>query len=223
FTGQPFCALKTAMTMDGKISTFNGDSRWISNEKSRKFVHELRHRYSAIMVGVNTVIKDNPELTDRSDHQKKKNPLRVIVDSNGRTPEGSNVLDTKIAPSLIAVTIRTPQKFIDRVRKKGSDVIVCPEKDQKVNLNWLINKLGEKGIDSILIEGGSTLNFSAIEAGIIDKVYSFISPKLLGGADAHTPLGGRGISDIDKAVTLNVDNIRHFGKDLLIESYIIKD
>ena len=96
-TGLPFFVLKTAMTLDGKISTFKGDSKWISNEKSRNFVHELRHRYSAIMVGVNTIIKDNPDLTDRSDNSNKKHPIRIIVDSNGRTPAHSKVRDQSIA------------------------------------------------------------------------------------------------------------------------------
>lgn len=219
---RPFCVLKTAMTMDGKISTFNGESRWISNEKSRKFVHELRHKYSAIMVGVNTIIKDNPVLTDRSDHSRKKHPVRIVVDSYGRTPTESNVFNTKLAPTWFAITNKTEQKFIDDATSRGCEIIVCPEKNKKVNLDFLSERLGEKGIDSVLIEGGSTLNFSAIEEGIVDKVYSFISPKLLGGENAMTPLGGKGISTIAQAITLNIDNITHFDEDLLIESYIIK-
>ncbi len=219
---RPFCVLKTAMTMDGKISTFSGESRWISNEKSRKFVHELRHRYSAIMVGVNTIIKDDPELTDRSDHGRIKHPVRIVVDSHGRTPADSKVFDTKLAPTWFAVTNKTDQKFIDLAKKKDCEVIICPDKNQKVDLGFLCERLGEKGIDSVLIEGGSTLNFSAIEEGIVDKVYSFISPKLLGGEKALTPVGGKGISTIDQAITLNIDKITHFDEDLLIESYIIK-
>jgi diaminohydroxyphosphoribosylaminopyrimidine deaminase/5-amino-6-(5-phosphoribosylamino)uracil reductase len=222
-TGLPFCALKTAMTLDGKISTFTGESKWITNEKSRQFVHELRHRYAAVMVGLNTVIKDNPELTDRSDHSEKKHPIRIVVDSNGKTPAGSKVLDTEIAPTLFAVTENADPGFVRHIRKLGGDVIICPARNNKVNLSYLMKKLGEKGIDSVLLEGGSTLNFSAIEEGIVDKVFSFISPKMLGGATAHTPVGGKGIGKLDQAITLNIDSVQQFDSDLLIESYIIKD
>jgi diaminohydroxyphosphoribosylaminopyrimidine deaminase / 5-amino-6-(5-phosphoribosylamino)uracil reductase len=220
---QPFCALKTAMTLDGKISTFTGESKWISNEHSRRFVHELRHRYAAIMVGVNTVIKDNPELTDRSEHNTKKQPLRIVVDSTGRTPENSKVYDTLTAPTLFAVTRKVSEDFLNLALDKGAEVMVCPEKKDKVDLSYLVTNLGKKGIDSILIEGGSTLNYSAIEEGIVDKVFSFISPKMLGGANAPSPLGGAGIQILDQAITLKIDYIRRFDNDLLIESYIIKN
>jgi diaminohydroxyphosphoribosylaminopyrimidine deaminase/5-amino-6-(5-phosphoribosylamino)uracil reductase len=221
-TGIPFCVLKTAMTLDGKISTYKGESKWISNEKSRNFVHVLRHQYAAIMVGVNTVIKDDPELTDRSSHENKKHPLRVIVDSNGRTPADSKVLDTSVAPTLIAITKNAHKDFIDLVIKKGCEVIVCPEKNKKVDLAFLMENLGKRGADSVLLEGGSTLNFSAIQEGIVDKVYSFISPKMVGGEKASTPLGGAGFSHVNQAITLNINKIIRLDEDLLIESYIIK-
>lgn len=221
-TGLPFCIMKTAMTLDGKISTYNGDSKWISNEKSRSFVHELRRRYSSIMVGVNTIIKDNPELTERSGHKKKKQPLRIVVDSNGRIPLNSNVLDVTVAPVLIASTTNASKEFFEKITDKGCEIVVCPEKDNKVDLTFLIEYLGKKGIDSILLEGGSTLNFSAIREGIVDKVYSFISPKMLGGEKANTPLGGAGFSHVKEAITLNINEITRMDEDLLIESYIIK-
>jgi diaminohydroxyphosphoribosylaminopyrimidine deaminase / 5-amino-6-(5-phosphoribosylamino)uracil reductase len=222
-TGLPYCVLKTAMTLDGKISTFKGDSKWISNEKSRDFVHELRHRYAAIMVGVNTIIKDNPDLTDRSNNLNKKHPLRIIVDSNGRTPAHSSVWDQSVAPTLFATTKNANKDFIEMVKKKDCEAIICPEKDKKVNLSFLIANLGKRNIDSILLEGGSTLNFSAIQEGIIDKVYSFISPKMLGGEKANTPLGGAGFSHVDQAITLNIHEIIRMDEDLMIESYIIKN
>ena len=219
-TGIPFCALKTAMTLDGKISTYTGDSKWISNEKSRQWVHELRHMYSAIMVGVNTIIADDPQLTDRSDHLLKSNPVRVIVDSNGRTPLHSNVLNTDSAKTIIAVTKNSSKEFIDMVMKKGAEVIVCPEKNKKVDLSFLIQQLGKRGIDSILLEGGSTLNFSALQEKIVDKVYSFISPKLIGGNKAYTPVGGAGFKKINDAITLSIETIHRFDEDLMIEAYI---
>lgn len=216
----PFCALKTAMTLDGKIATYTGDSKWISNEKSRQRVHELRHRYSAIMVGVNTVIKDNPELTDRSDNPIKCHPVRIVVDSKGRTPLNAKILETRLARTIIAVTKNTPEKQIEKLIKKGVRVITCPEKEGKVNLSYLIEVLGKQNIDSILLEGGSKLNFSALREGIIDKVYSFISPKMIGGDKATTPVGGEGFEKIDDAVILNIDKISRFDEDILIEAYI---
>jgi len=218
-TGIPFCALKTAMTLDGKISTYTGDSKWISNEESRKWVHELRHRYAAIMVGVNTIITDNPKLTDRSGHREKSHPIRIVVDSSGKTPLNSKVL-SKNARTIVAVTKKASRDLVEKIKVKGADVIVCPENEGRVNLDFLIRKLGKQGIDSILLEGGSRLNFSAIREGIIDKVYSFISPKMIGGDLAFTPVGGDGFEKVDDAITLNIDSIRRFNEDILIESYI---
>lgn len=219
----PYCAIKTAMTLDGKIATYTGDSKWISNEKSRGWVHELRHKYAAIMIGVNTVIKDDPLLTDRSGNPIKKNPVRIVVDSSARTPLHAKILDTTEAETVVAVTDQANKKSLDEFRKKGVTIIQCPPLDGKVNLAYLLKELGKKGIDSILLEGGSQLNFSALNEGIIDKVYSFISPKMIGGTDATTPIGGEGFERIDDAITLNIDQIRRFDEDILIEAYIIRN
>ena len=219
-TNKPFCVLKTAMTLDGKISTYTGDSKWITNSKSRKFVHELRHRYSAIVVGVNTVIKDDPELTDRSNHQNKKHPLRVVVDSNGRTPLKAKVLNAKIAKTIIAVTKNAGNDFINSVKEKECDVLICPEKENKVDLKFLFAELSKLNIDSVLIEGGGTLNFSTLQENLIDKVYSFISPKIVGGENSKTPVGGLGIKSINDSINLNIENIKRFEEDILIEAYI---
>lgn len=216
----PFCAMKTAMTLDGKIATYAGDSRWISNEKSRSWVHELRHKYSGIMVGVNTVKKDDPELTDRSGNKDKKNPVRIIADSNASTPLKAKILNTAFAETIIAVTEKADEKKIARLKKKGVKVILCPELEGRVNLRHLLGELGKMGLDSILLEGGSHLNFSAIREGVVDKVYSFISPKMIGGSKAHTPIGGDGFEKIDDAITLNIDKIKRFDEDILIEAYI---
>lgn len=220
---KPFCTLKTAMTLDGKISTYSGESKWISNEKSRNWVHKLRHQYAGILVGVNTIIKDNPMLTDRSETNKQSNPIRIIADSNGRTPLDAAVLNTEEAKTIIAITENTNSNFVDAVKEKGVEVIVCPENNKKVDIEFLIAELGKRGIDSILLEGGSTLNFSAIQAGIVDKVVSFISPKMFGGESANTPIGGAGFKSINDAITLNIDNIQRFDDDLMITSYIIKN
>jgi diaminohydroxyphosphoribosylaminopyrimidine deaminase/5-amino-6-(5-phosphoribosylamino)uracil reductase len=220
-TKQPFCAMKTAMSFDGKISTYTGNSKWISNEKSRKWVHELRHRYSGIMVGVNTIIKDDPDLTDRSDYEIKKHPVRIVLDSNGRTPLNSKILNTSYAKTIIAVTENANSKFIKSVNKNGAKVIICPEKDNRVNLSYLMNELGKQSIDSILLEGGSTLNFSALKEGVVDKIFSFIAPKLIGGDTSKTPVGGLGFDSLEKAISLNIKNIKRFDQDILVEAYII--
>jgi len=222
-TQKPFCTLKTAMTLDGKISTYSGESKWISNEKSRNWAHKLRHQYAAIMVGVNTIIKDNPMLTDRLKNDKNSNPVRIIADSNGRTPLNAAILNTKEAKTIIAITKNTNSNFVDAVKEKGAEVIVCPENNKKIDLNFLIDELGKRGIDSILLEGGSTLNFSAIQAGIVDKVYSFISPKMFGGQTANTPVGGAGFKNVQDAITLNIDDIKRFDEDLMITAYIIQN
>jgi len=221
-TKQPFCTMKTAMTLDGKISTCTGNSKWISNEKSREWMHELRHRYSGIMVGVNTIIKDDPELTDRSNYEIKKHPVRIVVDSNGRTPLKAKILNTSYAKTIIAVTENADNKFIKSVNKKGAKVIICPEKNKKVDLSYLIHELSKQSIGSILLEGGSTLNFSALKEGIVDKVFSFIAPILIGGDTSKTPVGGSGFDSIENAISLNIKNIKRFDQDILIEAYIVK-
>jgi diaminohydroxyphosphoribosylaminopyrimidine deaminase/5-amino-6-(5-phosphoribosylamino)uracil reductase len=221
-SGLPFCAMKSAMTLDGKISTFTGDSKWITNEKSRAFTHELRHRYAAIMVGVNTIIQDNPQLTDRSSKIPKKNPVRIVVDSIGRTPIKSEVLNTRVAKTIVAVTKLASKSFVKNIKDMGVDVIVCPENESRVDLSYLIQKIGEMKLDSILLEGGSTLNFSAFREGIVDKVYAFISPKLVGGKNALTPVGGAGFEKIADAITLNIHAVKRFDEDIMVEAYITK-
>ena len=221
-TKKPFVALKTAMSLDGKIASYSGDSQWISNEQSRKIVHELRHRYAGIMVGVNTVIQDDPLLTDRSDSKNKSHPVRIIVDSKGRTPLNSKILDVRQASTIIAITSKAPASFVNRVNDLGVKTIVCPEKQQRVDLHFLTGELSRLGIDSVLLEGGSTLNFSALTSGIVDKVFSFISPMLIGGRQALTPVGGLGYNKIDDAVRLKIENVKQIKGDVLIEAYVIK-
>lgn len=219
---QPYCVMKTAMTLDGKIATYTGDSKWISNEESRRFVHQLRHQLMGIMVGVNTVIKDDPELTDRSEFPIKNHPVRIVVDSAGRTPLDSRILDTSNAPTIIAVTDKASQEFKSQIIEKGARIIDCPQNDNRVDLPFLFSELAKKNIDSVLLEGGSTLNFSAIDAGLVDKVYSFISPKFIGGNGARTPIGGKGVSNIGDAFFLDIKIIKRFEDDIMIESNIIK-
>ncbi|WP_026477524.1 bifunctional diaminohydroxyphosphoribosylaminopyrimidine deaminase/5-amino-6-(5-phosphoribosylamino)uracil reductase RibD [Alkaliphilus transvaalensis] len=223
-TELPFVILKTAMTLDGKIATHRGDSRWISNEDSRTYVHEIRNRTAGIMVGVDTVIKDNPALNTRIQGQEVQHPLRIIVDSSCRTPLNSKVVTTvKEQATLVATTEYASVENRKRLEDAGVEVLVIPEANGKVDLKQLMKELGKRKIDSILLEGGGTLNYSALEAGIVDKVMSFIAPKLIGGKEAITPIEGNGKERISEAYQLNNISYRTFQDDLLIEAYLQKD
>lgn len=221
-TKQPFCILKTAMTLDGKIATVSGDSKWITNEKSRQFVHKIRHQVSAIMIGIGTVIQDNPSLTTRLNGGKGSNPIRIIVDSKGRLPIDSIIYKTGNKDNtIIAVTEKVDMDQLKKLEEKLR-VVLVPEKDGKVDLKYLFTFLGEKGIDSILLEGGGNLNFSALQENLVDKMLTFIAPKVLGGKDALTPVEGQGIRIISEAIQLEREKIYHFNEDIMIESYIRK-
>jgi len=216
---KPFCVLKTAMTLDGRIATKTGDSKWISGEKSRSYVHELRHLYDGIMIGVNTIITDNPLLTDRSSYKSKRHPVRIIADSKGRIPLSSKVLNDNIR-TIVAATVQASGDIITEIENMGNEVIICPSKNGKVDLNFLMTELFRRGIDSVLIEGGGTLNFSALYEGVIDKMLSFIAPKIIGGSVSPTPVTGEGVNEIADAVQLKIDRVDRIGEDILIESYI---
>ena len=219
-TGRPFCTLKTAMTLDGKIATVENASKWISCEDSRRHVHELRQQYSAVMVGINTVLYDDPLLNTRRIRKKSKDPLKIIVDSSGKIPMEAKVL--KMNPQLVvlATTDKMDMKKKKDLERLGVQVLVCPQKEEKVDLGTLMFSLGKMGINSVLLEGGSTIAFSALMNGIVDKVVSFIAPKIIGGADAPSPVGGTGLSSMEDAIGVNDWNYRKIGSDILIEGYI---
>lgn len=220
-TKLPFCILKTAMTLDGKIAASSGDSKWITNEESRRYVHKLRHRVSAIMVGIGTVIQDNPFLNTRLEEGESSDPIRIIVDTSAKIPLETNVLNIKSAArTIIATTEMAKKEKIKELESKGAEVIITPLKDNKVDLNYLMKALGERKIDSVFLEGGSELNYSALEAGIIDKVNAFIAPKLIGGKNAKTPVGGLGKDLMKDAVILKAIDIHRFEDDIMIEGYI---
>lgn len=221
-SGEPFVAMKTAMSLDGKIATSNGDSKWISNEDSRKFVHQLRNNYAAIMVGVETVIKDDPSLTCRIPGRKTKNPCRIIVDTHLRIPSRAKVLNQDNTRTIIATGPDPDISKLKELKSNGTELISTGLKNNRVNLGELHKKLGESNIDSILIEGGGTLNFSALQEGIVDKTYSFIAPKFIGGKDAITSVEGNGIDKIAEAFEIRDLSLRQFGSDILISGYLKK-
>ena len=219
-TGMPFCTLKTAMTLDGKIATVNNASRWISGEESRNVVHELRHNNGAILVGANTIIYDNPLLNTRRKAKKGKDPLKVIADTKGRIPTDARVLQHEPQLVVLATTKLAKSQKMKELERKGVHVLICPEKEGRIDLRYLFHSLGIMGIDSILLEGGSTLAFSAIREGLVDKVISFIAPKILGGKSAPTPVGGEGFAEMDDAVQLHDIRIKKLGEDIMVEGYI---
>ena len=216
-TGKPFVTLKTAMSLDGKIATLTGQSKWITSEASRQRVHELRDINDAIMVGIETVLKDNPTLTTRIDNGKS--PIRIVVDSNARTPLASNVVTNHQAKTIIAVTENAPIDRLNALKNSGIEIIFAGD-SERVDLNILMNELAKREITSVLLEGGGTLNFGMIEAGLVDKIYTFIAPKIIGGRSALTPVEGNGFENLSDAVKLKNITIEMIDNDILLTGYI---
>lgn len=220
-TKEPFVVMKMAMSLDGKVATATGESQWISGESSRQQVHNLRHELSGIMVGVETIIRDDPKLTARSPNSK--NPVRIVVDSQLRIPLTSAVLAQQdTAKTIIATTEKSASQRREVVKQMGVEVIVIKENAGRVGLQELMKILGAMGIDSILLEGGAVLNFSALEEGIVDKVQIYIAPKIIGGKKAKTAVEGVGVTSLKEAFQLNRMTTNKVGEDVLIEGYLDK-
>jgi diaminohydroxyphosphoribosylaminopyrimidine deaminase/5-amino-6-(5-phosphoribosylamino)uracil reductase len=215
-TGLPFVLLKSALTMDGRIATACGNARWITNEISRRFVHRLRSQADAIMVGVGTVIADDPELTCRI--QGGRDPVRVVIDSMLRIPPAARLLRLDSRAKTVVATISDQKEKIDAIRELGAEVLICREKDGRVDLQDMLARLGLMNIQSLLLEGGSTLAGEALRQGLIDKVMLFYAPKLVGG-DGPGLFAGMGIERMEDAYRLKRLRIRRFGEDIMIEGY----
>lgn len=220
-TKTPYVALKYAMTMDGKIATKTGESKWITGEKSRQFVHALRNRYAGIMCGIGTVLADDPLLNCRL--EGGSDPVRIIVDSKLRIPMESQIVKTaeKIT-TLIVCSEKENVKSLQsekcfQLESKGVEVLeaACLE-DGRIDLVWLMKVLGQRKIDSVLIEGGGTVNYSAISSGIVDYIYAFIAPKIFGG-EAKTPVIGTGVQIPSDSYNFKMVKTREIGGDLLVE------
>lgn len=227
----PFTALKYAMTLDGKIASYTGDSKWITSEESRNHVHELRRKYAGIMVGIQTVLCDNPMLNCRID--KGVDPVRIILDSALRIPMESNIVKTAdrirtivAYSSLNEADMHNPAGNKELIKKKealeshGIEVIGTYG-SRYVDLKQLMKKLGEMKIDSVLIEGGARVNASALEAGIVNKIYAYMAPKIIMGEGASSPIGGKGIEMMSNAILLKNINVTMMnGGDVLMEGYV---
>lgn len=214
----PFVAIKMAMSADGKIATRKGESKWISGEESRKLVHGMRSEFDAVMVGANTVRTDDPRLTTRG-IKEGRNPIRIIVDSNLDVNTKSNFMkDADKAKVIIATTETASKQKIKNFESLGARVLVCGKKNGEVELNGLMRELGKLDVQSVLLEGGSELNASAIEAGIVDKIYFFIAPKIIGGRDAKGPVGGMGIGRMGQALKLKNVKMEKVGEDWMMSA-----
>lgn len=219
-TGRPFVAAKSAMTLDGWTATATGHSRWITNEESRKFVHRLRDRFGGVMVGIGTVLADDPSLTTRLSRGRGRDPVRIIVDTRLRIPGDARVLNQdSAAETLIVVGDDVPRARLERVRKDGVSVISCPRKGDRIDLEALLGLLGERSVTSLMVEGGSGIMGSMIREGLIDKYYIFKAPKLLGGQDGVPMASGPGPGSMEECLVLRDIRVRRFGDDLLIRGY----
>ena len=223
-TKLPFVILKYAMTLDGKIATYTGASRWVTGEAARAHVHRMRNRYRAIMVGVGTVLADDPMLTCRlKGTENGANPVRIICDSTLRTTlESQIVRSAKEIPTILATCNRQEAMHMPYI-EAGCKILVTPEKDGHVDLSDLMRQLGQLGIDSVILEGGGTLNWSALQAGIVQKVQAYVAPKLFGGTEAKTPVEGQGFQTPADAVELTRTKITALGLDWLIEGYPVEN
>ena len=233
-TKRPYVLLKTAMTLDGKIASYTGDSKWITNEKSRKLVHKLRSEMMGIVAGIGTVKADNPMLNCRIEVQQPTansrqpnihQPIRIIVDTKASISLESNIVKTANEyRTILAVgqqsIVNAQQSKVEMLKSLNVEILYCEEKDGHVDINDLMIKLGQKGIDSILLEGGTTLNAAFLEAGCVDEVYAFIAPKIIGGKHSKSPVGGQGIELMKDAIMLKDIKIETFDNDILIKGKI---
>ncbi|MFH1354796.1 MAG: bifunctional diaminohydroxyphosphoribosylaminopyrimidine deaminase/5-amino-6-(5-phosphoribosylamino)uracil reductase RibD [Candidatus Omnitrophota bacterium] len=214
----PFLTVKVAESLDGKIATRSGDSKWITSDKALNFSHRMRRNYDAIMVGVNTVLRDNPRLNAWF---SKKQPIKVIVDSELSTPRDASIFSGNSPVIIITLRSGTGQETENRgILAQRAKILEIKEKAGQINLKEMMKKLGREGITSCLVEGGGTLIGSLFDEGLVDKVIFFVSPKIIGGRDAIGSVMGKGINRIDKAIKLKDTRLKRIGEDFLFEGYV---
>lgn len=218
-TKKPFVIMKAGISIDGKIATSSGESKWITSERSRLHSHELRNRMSGIMVGINTVLSDDPSLTYRGEH-KGKDPLRIIIDSTLKVPFESKVIKYNNNNTIVACVENTDLIKKEKLEKMGVKIIETKSKKGKVDLQEVVEKLGKEKIDSILLEGGGTLNFSALKEEIVDKVRFYIAPKIIGGENSKNSVSGQGFYNLDDCVNLKDMSYEQMGNEIVVEGYI---
>ncbi|MFT8320104.1 MAG: bifunctional diaminohydroxyphosphoribosylaminopyrimidine deaminase/5-amino-6-(5-phosphoribosylamino)uracil reductase RibD [Bacillus sp. (in: firmicutes)] len=217
----PFVISKVAMTLDGKIAAYTGHSQWITGKEARQEVHFLRNEVDGILVGVGTVLADNPKLTTRL-AIPSKNPVRIIMDSHLRTPVDANVADCSEAATIIITTKSKNGEKAKALKEKGVQIITVSELHGKIDLSEALKQLYKNGITDILLEGGSELNTSFLRAGLIQKYIVYMAPKILGGKNSYTSFRGNDVETIDEAVHLQYEEVEKIGSDLRIIAYPIQ-
>ena len=220
--GRPFFVAKWALTLDGRFAAVSGDSRWITGGQSRAYVHEIRARYDAVMVGIGTVLADDPRLNVRlSGRRKVIQPSRIIVDSRLRTPLKARCLDpTDAGPTILVATDAAPKRRVEQFLRRGATVLTVPGEKGIVDLTALADRLHGLGIQSVLIEGGRQVLSSLFAADLVDRVVAFFAPKIVGGEEGQHVLAGWGVRTMKQAIPLQEVAIRHFGTDVCVEGYV---
>ncbi|MHB8732005.1 MAG: bifunctional diaminohydroxyphosphoribosylaminopyrimidine deaminase/5-amino-6-(5-phosphoribosylamino)uracil reductase RibD [bacterium] len=234
-TGLPFVTAKWAMTLDGRIATRTGDSRWISNEASRAHAHRVREVSDAVLVGVGTVLRDDPALTARTGASRRPvpsergdaasgrspgaQPRRVVLDSRLRTPLGARVLARDGVPVIVATTRASSPDARRALEERGVEVVICDGADEHVDLPALLRELGTRGVLSLLVEGGAAVHGAFMEAGLVDKVLAYVAPAVVGGGGPG-PSAGAGVAAMADARRLRPVEVHRFGGDVLIEAYV---
>lgn len=220
-TNTPYVLMKYAMTADGKIATQTGHSKWVSGETSRRRVQETRNALMGIMVGIGTVLNDDPQLTCRM--EGGRNPIRIICDSKLRIPLSSKIVETAKEVSTIVATFEPHPEYKrywheqkEFLEKNGVKVLVVKEKDSKIDLQDLMIELGKLKIDSVMIEGGSTLNYEALNAGIVNRIEAYVAPKIFGGVGYYTPVGGTGVELATDALICKFVSAQSIGEDVML-------
>lgn len=221
-TKRPYIIIKAAMSLDGKIATKTGESFWITGIESRKYGHHLRNTTDAIMVGIGTILKDDPSLTVREIENKTKNPIKIILDPLTKIKLTSKALKNDPGKTIVVVSEKAQKEKTKKIRMLGAKTLTAKTKNQFFDMDSLMKELYKLGITSILIEGGGNTHAAALAANIVDKVYFFIAPKIIGGAKALTPVEGKGIKLISEAIKLKDLEIERLGPDFLIKGYVEK-
>ena len=217
-TGRPYVHAKWAMTLDGKIATRTGVSKWISGTTSRRLVHELRGRMDAIVVGIGTVLADDPLLTARPPGPRV--PVRVILDSQGRLPVQSRLVQTIGDASVMIVTAKSANQQMQVLRDAGCEVLALPDDHGRPSVPLLLEELGRRRMTNILVEGGAAVLGSFLDARVIDEVHVFIAPRLVGGAAAVTPIAGEGMAKLEEMLSLSAWQVERLGSDLVVHGRI---
>ncbi|MFQ6027059.1 MAG: bifunctional diaminohydroxyphosphoribosylaminopyrimidine deaminase/5-amino-6-(5-phosphoribosylamino)uracil reductase RibD [Dehalococcoidia bacterium] len=220
-TGQPFVIAKFAMSLDGKIATHTGDSKWVTGPQARELVQQLRRESDAVMVGINTVLADDPQLTarDGSGVPLERQPLRVVLDSQGRTPTDARLL-REPGSTIIVVTNRAPAARVKGLREAGAELLVTPsEGSGMVDLQQLLAALGQREVVSLLVEGGGGVLGSLFDGSLVDKLYAFIAPVVIGGSGAASPVEGMGAIRMAETWQITNSSMQHIGPDWLITGY----